>query len=160
MEPLHRLLDIATDAGILSRLRGKKCTFRASLYADDVALFINPTVADISGIQGILHAFGMSTGLQTNFEKSSATPIRCQHLQLSGILNPVNIQIAEFPCQYLGMPLSIKKLTKAEWQFLLYRVDIYLATWKARLMSKAGRLQLLNSVLTSHISSCIYDDYT
>jgi hypothetical protein len=69
MEPLHRLLDIATDAGILSRLRGKKCTFRASLYADDVALFINPTVADISGIQGILHAFGMSTGLQTNFEK-------------------------------------------------------------------------------------------
>jgi mannosylglycoprotein endo-beta-mannosidase len=31
MEPLHKLLDLATDAGILSRICGKKCTFRASL---------------------------------------------------------------------------------------------------------------------------------
>jgi hypothetical protein len=51
-----------------------------------------------------------------------------------------------------------KKLTKAEWQFLLDKVDRYLATWKARLMSKAGRLQLLNS--GAHFSCCVPDDYT
>jgi hypothetical protein len=141
MEPLHRLLDLATEAGILSKMHGKKCTFRASLYTDDVVLFISPAAA--------LQAFGAATGLQTNFDKRSAIPIRCQHRQLMEIINPINIQIAEFRCHYLGMPLSIKKLTKAEWQFLLDKVDRYLATWKARLMSKAGRLQLLNSVLTS-----------
>jgi ketosteroid isomerase-like protein len=63
MEPLHRLLDLATEAGILPKMRGKKCTFRASLYANDVALFINPTAANIAGIQQILQAFGAATGL-------------------------------------------------------------------------------------------------
>jgi hypothetical protein len=50
---------------------------------------------------------------------------------------------------YLGLPLSIKKLTKADWHGLLDKMDRHLATWKARLMSKAGRLEMLNSVLTS-----------
>jgi hypothetical protein len=50
---------------------------------------------------------------------------------------------------YLGLPLSVKKLTKADWQQLLDKMDRHLATWKARLMSKAGRLEMLNSVLTS-----------
>jgi hypothetical protein len=63
MEPLHRLLDLATEAGILPKMRGKKCTFRVSLYANDVALFINPTAANIAGIQQILQAFGAATGL-------------------------------------------------------------------------------------------------
>jgi hypothetical protein len=50
---------------------------------------------------------------------------------------------------YLGLPLSIKKLTKADWQGLLDKMDRHLAIWKARLMSKEGRLEMLNSVLTS-----------
>jgi hypothetical protein len=49
LEPLHRLLEIATNTGIISKLKGKHCTLRASFYADDVALFINPTQHDISG---------------------------------------------------------------------------------------------------------------
>jgi hypothetical protein len=47
------------------------------------------------------------------------------------------------------MPLSIKNLTKADWQNLLDKMDRHLATWKARMMSKAGRLEMLNTVLTS-----------
>jgi hypothetical protein len=50
---------------------------------------------------------------------------------------------------YLGMPLSVWKLAKADWQALLDKVDKYLATWKARMMSKAERLEMLNSVLSS-----------
>jgi hypothetical protein len=48
--PLHRLLKIATEAGVLSKLQDKQCTFRASFYADDVALFIKPTQQDITGL--------------------------------------------------------------------------------------------------------------
>jgi hypothetical protein len=46
------------------------------------------------------------------------------------------------------MPLSIKKLTKADWQALLDKVDRYLATWKAWMITFAGRLEMLNSVLS------------
>ncbi|KAK1616134.1 hypothetical protein QYE76_021651 [Lolium multiflorum] len=149
MEPLHRLLDLASGAGILSKLRGSKCTFRASIYADDVALFINPTLQDIQGLQNILTGFGRATGLQTNLAKSSITPISCDGIDTVGLAQNIGITVNSFPCVYLGMPLSIKKLTKADWQALLDKVDKYLATWKAKMMSKAGRLEMLNSVLSS-----------
>jgi hypothetical protein len=68
---------------------------------------------------------------------------------VEGLASAIGIMVTPFPCNYLGMPLSIKKLTKADWQALLDKVDRFLATWKARLMSKAGRLEMLNSVLTS-----------
>ncbi|KAK1609205.1 hypothetical protein QYE76_032878 [Lolium multiflorum] len=149
MEPLHRMLDLATDGGVLSKLRGKQCTFRASLYADDVALFINPSQHDIEGLCEILAGFGRATGLITNIAKSSITPISCGNINVEGLATAIGIKVNPFPCNYLGMPLSIKKLTKADWQALLDKVDGFLATWKARLMSKAGRLEMLNSVLTS-----------
>jgi hypothetical protein len=82
LEPLHRLLEIATDAGVLSKLKGKQCTFRASFYADDVALFIKPTQQDINGLGEILSTFGRATGLVTNLTKSSITPISCQHIDV------------------------------------------------------------------------------
>ncbi|KAK1660876.1 hypothetical protein QYE76_049035 [Lolium multiflorum] len=149
IDPLHRLLEIATSVGILSKLKGKHCTFRASFYADDVALFLNPTQHDISGLGEILKAFGQATGLITNLTKSSISPISCQHIDIQDLVTGAGIALAPFPCMYLGMPLSIKNLNKADWQALLDKMDRHLASWKARFMSKAGRLEMLNTVLTS-----------
>jgi hypothetical protein len=149
MEPMHCLLSLATEAGVLTKLRGQKCTFRASLYADDVALFLTPSEHDIAGISAVLAGFGRATGLITNLSKSSITPICCSPTQVDSLANAIGIQVKPFPCVYLGMPLSVKKLTKADWQALLDKVDRHLATWKARMMSLAGRLEMLNSVLSS-----------
>lgn len=40
MEPLRRLLDLATNSGVLSWLGPKVARLRTSLYADDAALFL------------------------------------------------------------------------------------------------------------------------
>jgi hypothetical protein len=96
-----------------------------------------------------LFTFGHATDLVINFTKSSITPISCQHINVQELANSAGIGLSSFPCMYLGLPLSIKKLTRADWQELLDKMDRHLATWKARLMSKAGRLEMLNSVLTS-----------
>jgi hypothetical protein len=149
MEPMHCLFKLAIEAGILTKLKGKKCTFRASLYADDVALFLNPSKHDIAGISAILARFGRATGLITNLTKSSITPICCSPTQVDSLANEIGIPVSSFPCTYLGMPLSVKKLTKADWQALFDKVDRYLATWKARMMSFACHLEILNSVLSS-----------
>jgi hypothetical protein len=149
IEPLHRLLEIATNEGILSKIKGRHCTFRTSLYADDVALFLNPTQQDIAGLTEILSTFGRATGLITNLAKSSISTICCQDIDIQDLASRAGIVITPFPCLYLGMPLSIKNLTKADWQALLDKLDRHLASWKARLMSKAGRLEMLNTVLTS-----------
>ena len=96
-----------------------------------------------------MQAFGSATGLITNMAKSSVTPIRCEGLDLPEILGSSGFQVIQMPCKYLGMTLSVTKLTKPQWQALLEKVGRTLACWKARLMSKAGRLELLNSVVTS-----------
>jgi hypothetical protein len=53
-----------------------------SLYADDVVIFLKPTMTDVSNLKELLHNFGRVTGLATNVRKSSVSPIRCARLDL------------------------------------------------------------------------------
>jgi hypothetical protein len=101
------MLDLATKEGMLSKLPGRKQMVRASVYADDVVLFIKPSRCDINFIKFALHAFGDVTGLITNPSKSLALPIRCQGLDINHILSPLHFAVKEFPCTYLGKPLAL-----------------------------------------------------
>lgn len=58
-------------------------------------------------------------------------------------------QIKCFPCKYLGLPLSLKKLTRVQVQPLIDKVAGKLQTQKGRLLDKAGRLTLVRSVMSS-----------
>jgi hypothetical protein len=71
MDPLQRLLDRATDQGLLSPIGVDPIRMRTSLYADDGALFLRPTVQDITNVQHLLNAFSNATGLNTNMQKST-----------------------------------------------------------------------------------------
>jgi hypothetical protein len=70
MDPLQRLLDMATQEGLLTPIGSDPIKMRVSLYADDAMLFIRPIAADVSNIQHLLTQFGMATGLCTNIENS------------------------------------------------------------------------------------------
>jgi hypothetical protein len=54
----------------------------------------------------------------------------------------------DFPCRYLGLPLSLKKLTKGQLQPIIDRMADQLPGWKADLLTKPGRKILLQHVLT------------
>jgi hypothetical protein len=56
--------------------------------------------------------------------------------------------LADFPCKYLGLPLSLKRLTKAQVQPYIDRIADQLQGWKANLMTKAGRKVQVQFVLT------------
>lgn len=60
IDPLQRLLDLATGRGALSRLRSRAAQVRTSFYADDAAIFIAPIKQDLDTIAFILHNFGQS----------------------------------------------------------------------------------------------------
>jgi hypothetical protein len=55
-------------------------------YADDAALFLNPSKYDITVVHQILHLFGDASGLRTSFQKCVAYPIACANLDLDDIL--------------------------------------------------------------------------
>jgi hypothetical protein len=57
----------------------------------------------------------------------------------------------EFPCRYLGLPLSIKKLSTAQVQGIIDRVASSLPEWMAELMNRAGREVHAQFVMTAKI---------
>jgi hypothetical protein len=62
-------------------------------------------------------------------------------------LLPCNL--AEFPCHYLGLPLSLKKLTKDQLQPLVDKIADQLPGWKTDLLTRLGRKVLVQIVLTA-----------
>jgi hypothetical protein len=58
---------------------------------------------------------------------------------------------SDFPCKYLGIPLSFRKLTKEQVQSIIDRVADRLPSWKADLMSRASRRIIVQHVLTNMI---------
>ena len=78
IDPLQRLLDLATRKKLLHRIRGRGVMVRTSLYADDVLLLIRPTRPDLMFVREAIMIFGEASGLRINFAKSSAIMIRAE----------------------------------------------------------------------------------
>lgn len=122
---------------------------RLSVYADDVVLLIQPLVSEAEAAMGLLRVFGTASGLHCNLAKSSACLIRCDVDSIQGMLQIINCPVACFPIRYLGLPLSLERLTKMDLRPYVNRVAGHLPTWKASLLRRVGRLVLINSTLTA-----------
>ena len=105
-----------------------------------MVLFLLPVAEDINVTMDILHLFGEATGLKTNLQKSNVLPIRCEENELATVQSLLPCGVAEFPYKYLGLPLTLKKLTKEQVQPIIDRIADQLPGWKAELMTKAGRM--------------------
>jgi len=114
-----------------------------------VVLFLRPSASNIEITLDILQLFGTASGLTTNLQKSSVLPIQCSEDDKVFLQESLPCQISEFPCKYLGVPLSPHKLTKAQAMSIVERVADRLPSWKADLLTKAGRVILVQYVLTS-----------
>jgi hypothetical protein len=59
--------------------------------------------------------------------------------------------LAELPCRYLGLPLSIDKPRKAELHAAIDKLADQLPFWKARLLSREGRLVYVQAVMGASV---------
>lgn len=121
------------------------------LYATDVVLFLKPAASDINIVTDILQLFGEASGLRTNIQKSSVVPIQCEPSDIENIQALLPCRLEGFPIKYLGLPLSLKELTRAQLQPLIDKLADQLPGWKADLMTRVGRAVLVQSMLTSSI---------
>jgi hypothetical protein len=143
------LVKKASEEGLLQPLSRRNLQHRISLYADDVVIFLQPSSSDIRATLDILQLFGEASGLKTNVQKSTVVPIHCLEEHRTLFQTHLPCQMSDFPCKYLGMPLSPHKLTKAQAQPIIERIADRLPGWKADLLTKAGRSVLVQYVLTS-----------
>jgi hypothetical protein len=92
------------------------------MYADDAAIFL---------------------------KKTSLTPISCNNIDLDSILADFPVSWANFPINYLGLPLTPRRLKKLDFQPLLDKAAGKLSAWNGRNLTQAGRVCLTKLVLSS-----------
>ncbi|WVZ95285.1 hypothetical protein U9M48_041070 [Paspalum notatum var. saurae] len=148
IDPLQCLLHLATEAGILSKVAKSRMRLRTSMYADDAIIFIRPEKRELDALAALLHLFGEATGLRTNIQKSSIVPIKCAGLNLDEILAGFPASRTSFPIRYLGIPLTVERLKKVDFQYLLDKVHGKLTSWQGRNLTMARRLVLPVHTLT------------
>jgi hypothetical protein len=148
MDILGCIVAKADEEGQLQPLSSKPLHHMISLYADDVDLFFHPRENEIHTVLGILNLFAEALGLKTNIQKSMVYPIRYGQEELMTLHDWLPCELASFPCKYLCLPLSLKKLSKNQVQFIIDRVPGQLSGWKADLMTRAGRRVQVQYVMT------------
>lgn len=73
---------VADDRKLFCPLGSPSIRYRASLYVDDVIIFISSEPQDIRLIIAILQCFEQAAGLATNLNKCTLTPIHCGDAEL------------------------------------------------------------------------------
>lgn len=149
IEVLNSLICEADRRVALSPLPGQVVVHRTSLYADDLIVLLSPEAADFECLQQILQLFAGASGLATDMEKCVATPICCDDTAIAVVQEVFPCAVSPFPCRYLGIPLSLKRLHRADEQPLIDAVAARIPTWKASLLTKAGRVTLTKSTLSA-----------
>jgi hypothetical protein len=144
---LTKLVVKAAEEGFLSNIRGCSLQQRLSIYADDVALFVKPSVCDLVTVKELLRIFSNASGLMVNYTKSLAIVIRGGVEE--GILakHILQCELGAFPCRYLGLQLSTKELNKVHWQPILDHIIASLPAWQRGLLQRSGRLILIKSAI-------------
>ncbi|GAB2272237.1 hypothetical protein Dimus_038972 [Dionaea muscipula] len=118
-------------------------------FADDLMIFLKAHDGSLKILKNWLLHFERASGLSTNVSKSALSfggvgPEK--QAQLAGILG-FCICPAQF--NYLGVPLTAKKLRVELYQPLLDKMLARINCWSSKFLSYSGRLQLVKSVLMS-----------
>ncbi|XP_074305950.1 uncharacterized protein LOC141641178 [Silene latifolia] len=119
------------------------------LFADDLLLFCKGNATSIMWILRAFATFSSASGLSLNRAKSEIYFNGVISCTITDILQISGIHRGSLPFKYLGVPISSKKLTKAEGQKLTDRIVARIRGWGTQHLTYAGRLTLVNSVLNT-----------
>jgi hypothetical protein len=122
---------------------------RTSFYADDAALFINLEPDQVTAVFNLLEFFGQVSGLRINSSKCTVFPISCGDRDIHDMTAGPRCKVGLLPCTHLGLPLGYRSPTRSECQTFIDKIAAKLKPCRGKLMNRAGRLTLVNSVLTS-----------
>jgi len=111
-------------------------------------LFVTPHGRDLEVIKATLQIFGLTLGLFSNLEKSVATPMHCSDEDMLRVQSVVACGVQQFPSRYLGIPLSVHRLKRADEQPLVDKVAARIPGWKGQLLNAAGRTTLISATLS------------
>lgn len=114
IDVLDALIRRFDQAQVLAYLRPWGIKHRASLFVDDVALFLSPYPGDLQCTCAILDLFDGASGLKVNLAKCAMVSNRCQNIDLEPRMVLLRCTIKSFPIKYLGLSVSQSRLRNGD----------------------------------------------
>ena len=124
------------------------------LYADDTLLFCGASKDQLKYLSWILMWFEALSGLKINLNKSEILPVGPVD-NVSELAVELGCGIGSLPSSYLGLPLGASHKALGVWDTVEDKFRKRLTSWKSQYISKAGRLTLIQSTLSSLPIYCL-----
>ncbi|XP_058747226.1 uncharacterized protein LOC131620243 [Vicia villosa] len=150
MEYLNRLLcQMQDNPKFHYHSKCKRIKLTNLIFADDLLLFARGDQGSVELLQHTLHTFLVSTGLKVNPSKSCIYFGGVPSSVKDAILHMTSYKEGSLPFKYLGVPITSRNLNVIHYMPLLDKLLSRINHWTSKLLSYAGRLQLIKSVLNA-----------
>ena len=126
----------------------KDCTYASGYSWHSTACLI------LFFLKALLNTFAASVGLKVNYSKSCMTPVNLTEEKFDILANTFGCAKGTLPFTYLGLPLGLTKPKVVDFLPLVQCCERRLVSTSV-FLSQAGRLEIVNSVLTSQASFAI-----
>ncbi|KAL5539489.1 hypothetical protein UlMin_044009 [Ulmus minor] len=148
---LGRMMDKAVSIGEVKGFKvGREEVVVSHLqFADDTLFLLEPDQINIQKVHTILKFFSMCSGLKINMNKSSLAGIHMEDEEVMALAVVVGCEKGSWPMKYLGLPLGGNPNSTEFWNLVIEKVGKRLDGWKKAVLSKGGRLTMIQSVLSS-----------
>ncbi|OAY66433.1 LINE-1 retrotransposable element ORF2 protein [Ananas comosus] len=148
-ECLAKMTNVATANNLLKGIGPSDESRTTLILVDDTFLFYEARKKYIKNHRLMWSLFEWASGMKINREKSELYYIGQIEGRAARLANLLECKVGTLPTTYLGFPLSPRRPTKAVWTEIIQKIQRRIEGWQAKLLSRGGRLILVNAVLTN-----------
>lgn len=118
-------------------------------FTDDIMVFTIGMPASLEGVLEVFEEYARISGLWINVAKSTVFAAGADKERLQEKAVSMGFSISGLPIKYLGLPLTIKIMTRNDYEPLIAKIKAWFQSWTSKSLSFAGRIMLIKSVIAS-----------
>ncbi|KAK2424264.1 hypothetical protein QL285_034644 [Trifolium repens] len=156
-EVLSRSITKLVSQGSLNLIKGTRNVMvpSHSFYADDLMIFCKGNLNGLKALKELFDKYALESGQRISNSKSTIFSGSITQGRLVLIAQLFNFKLGSLPFNYLGVPIFKGKPKVCHLQPIADKIKLKLSAWKASLLSIAGRVQLVRSVIQSMLTYSI-----
>ena len=154
---LSRSIKKLVEDGKIERIKSSRNTYvpSHSFYADDMMIYCKGKSSSLHALKDLFHRYELASGQVISTSKSIIFSSTISQARLDNLTEILPFNTGSLPFEYLGVPIFKGKPKVSHLQPIADKIKSKLSNWKASLLSMAGRVQLVRSVIQSMLTYSI-----